>query len=257
MPSSKKLKLAIISLTACEGCQTTILDLGQKFLDLLKTDYKLAEMSLIEDRPEAKKYDVCLVEGTVVTGQDKIRLQKARKKSKFLIALGACACLGGIPEIKNYTDKLKVVKYVYQNIKKIANPEIRPLKEYVKIDLEIPGCPPTAKEILESLKQMAYGRIYKFPQRPICFECPLATTKDCFLQKNQLCLGPVTVAGCEAICLKNNYRCEGCRGLLLDKSRNNIQNILKLFKQRAGQREIALLWQKFGLQDDAELKTKI
>jgi len=253
----KKLKLAIISLTACEGCQVVILDLGRKFLDLLKKNYELAEMPLIEDKPDAPRYDVCIVEGTVITKQDKIRLQKARKKSKILIALGSCACLGGIPEIKNYTDKHQAVKYVYQNIKKIDNPEIRPLREFVKIDLELPGCPPTGSEILEALNQLSYGRIYQIAKRPVCYDCQLATTPDCFLQKNQLCLGPVSITGCKAVCPKNNYRCEGCRGLLLDKTNNNIKNILKLFKQRTSQKEIDLLFQKFGLKDDVELGSKI
>ncbi|MFH1392382.1 MAG: hypothetical protein ABIG90_01715 [bacterium] len=254
---SKKLKLAIIGLTACEGCQVVILDLGEKLLDLLKTNYKLAEMSLIEDEPDLKKYDVCIVEGSAITRQDKKRLLKARKKTKFLIALGACACLGGIPEIKNYNDKYQAVKYVYQDIKKIDNPEIKPLREYVKVDLEIPGCPPTGQEILEALKQLAYGRVYKIPQRPVCYDCPLAATQNCFLQKSQLCLGPIIISGCQAVCTKNNYRCEGCRGPLLDKSRNNIQNILKLFKKRANRREVDLLLQKFGLKDDVEIETKI
>lgn len=252
-----KLKLAIISLTACEGCQVSVLDLGRKFLDLLKKDFKLVEMSLIEDEPDIKKYDVCIIEGTAITKQDKERLLKARQKSKILIALGACACLGGIPEIKNYTDKYKAVKYVYQNIRKIDNPEIKPLREFVKIDLEIPGCPPTGPEILEALNQLSRGRIYEIPKRPVCYDCPLATTRDCFLQKNKLCLGPISITGCNAVCPKNNYRCEGCRGPLLDKNRDNIKNILKLFKQRASQREIDLLFQKFGLKDDVELESKI
>ncbi|PIP17174.1 MAG: hypothetical protein COX44_01365 [Candidatus Portnoybacteria bacterium CG23_combo_of_CG06-09_8_20_14_all_37_13] len=252
-----KQNLAIISLTACEGCQVVILDLGEKFLDLLKKNYELAEMSLIEDEPDKQKYDVCIIEGTAITKQDKERLLKARKKSKILIALGACACLGGIPEIKNYTDKYQAVKYVYQNIKKIDNPEIKPLREFVKIDLEIPGCPSTGSEILEALKQLSCGRIYKIPKRPVCYDCPLATTLDCFLQKNELCLGPVSITGCNAVCPRNNYRCEGCRGPLLDKSGNNIKNILKLFKQRAGQREIDLLFQKFGFQDDVKFESKI
>jgi len=245
---SKKQKLAIIGLTSCEGCQATILDLGQDFLDLLKKDFELVEMSLLEDEPDVRAYDVCIIEGTAITKQDLERLYKARNKSKILIALGACACLGGIPEIKNYKDKQKAVKYVYQNIKKIDNPEIKPLREYVKIDLELPGCPPTGKEILEALKQLAYGRVYKIPKRPVCFDCVLAGTAACFLQKKELCLGPITITGCNAICTKNNYRCEGCRGPLVSK--NNIKNILKLFKQRANKREIKLLLQKFGVEDD-------
>lgn len=247
---SQKQKLAIIGLTACEGCQATILDLGQKFLDLLETDYKLVEMPLIEDEPDVAKYDVVIVEGSVITNQDKYRLKTVRKKSKILIALGACACLGGIPEIKNYTDKQKAVKYVYKNIKNISNPEIKPLCELVKVDLELPGCPPTGKEILEALKQLACNRIYKIPKRPVCYDCPLAMTKKCFLQKKELCLGPITQTGCDAVCTKSNYRCEGCRGPLLEQNKKNIKNILKLFKQRASTREIKLLLQKFGVEDD-------
>ena len=242
--------LAITSLTACEGCQAVVLDLGAKFLDLIKQDFELVEMSLLEDEPEPKEFDVCIVEGTAISESDKIRLKQVRGKSKILIGLGACACLGGIPEIKNYTDKHKAVKYVYENIKGIENPEIKPLREMVEIDLEIPGCPPTGKEILEALKQLSYGRIYKKSKRPVCFECNLTGTKNCFLKQKQLCLGPITIAGCNAICTKSNYRCEGCRGPLLDEHRENIKNILKLFKKRAKSREIKLLLQKFGVEDD-------
>jgi coenzyme F420-reducing hydrogenase gamma subunit len=245
----KRLKLAVISLTACEGCQATILDLGKKFLDLLKKDYELVEMPLIEDKPDVEKYDVVIVEGTAINKQDEKRLKRARKKSKILVALGACACLGGIPEIKNYIDKMKAVKYVYQRIKDIDNPEIKPLREIVKVDLEIPGCPPTKEEILEILKQIRLGKIPKIPQRPVCFECQLLGN-ECLLQKGELCLGPISLGGCNAICPSSNYRCEGCRGPILDKSRDNLKNLLKLFKERADKDEIKFLFQKFGLEDD-------
>lgn len=250
MAKTKKLKLAIIGLTSCEGCQATILDLGNKFLNLLKTDFELAEMPLIEDKPDTAKYDIIMIEGTSITQGDINRLKSARKKSKTLIALGACACLGGIPEIKNYTDKQKAVKYVYKNIKKIDNPEIKPLKKLVKVDLEIPGCPPNGQEILEALKQLRYGRIYKAPQKPVCLDCPLSAAKNCFLKKNGLCLGPITITGCGSVCTKNNYRCEGCRGPLSPKNKAAIKNLLNLFKKRASSREIKLLLQKFGVEDD-------
>ena len=224
----EKLKLAIVSLASCEGCQFAILELGQRFFDLFE-HYELVEMRLFEDEPDVPLYDICLIEGSAVIEEELETLKKVRKKSKILVALGACAVLGGIPER--------------------GNQEIRPLREMVKIDFEIPGCPPVNTEILEALEQLRFGRIPKIPEQTICFECPFFG-QDCYLHQKKACLGPIILAGCGAVCLKNNYRCEGCRGPLKDEKKENIRNMLKLLKQISQPREIEHLLQKFGLEDD-------
>lgn len=254
---NKKPTLAIISLTCCEGCQQTILDLGEKFLTLL-SKVNLVEFSWTEDDPEPDKFDLAIVEGSVVAKRDLKRLKQVRKKAGTLIALGACACLGGIPEIKNYTDKYKAVKYVYKNIRGIDNIEIKPLKEYIKIDFEIPGCPADKDEIFEILNQLLMGRIPKIPLRPVCYECILRGN-DCFLLNNKMCLGPISLGGCKAVCPSNNYRCEGCRGPIdteYDKKTGklmlceNTLSLLKKLKKIASKKQIEMLLQKFGMKDN-------
>ncbi|MAG44403.1 NADH:ubiquinone oxidoreductase [bacterium] len=249
--------LAIISLTCCEGCQQTILDLGPRLLDLLKL-VDLREFDWTEDEPEPDiMFDLTLIEGSVVSKYDLARLEKIRKKSKKLIAIGACACLGGIPEIKNYSDKGQAIKYVYKNIKNIDNLEIKPLRKYVKIDFEIPGCPPDKDEVFEILKQIIMGRIPAIPKRPVCYECALQNN-DCFLLAKKICLGPISLGGCKAVCPSNAYRCEGCRGPIeVQKNKNNkiipsenTINLLKKLRKLSSQEEIQSLLEKFGMKDD-------
>jgi len=246
---TKKQNLAIISLTACEGCQAVILNLGQDFLNLLQTDYNLVEMPLIEDKPDKHEYDIVIVEGSPVTKQDIKRLKTARKKSKKLIALGACACLGGIPEIKNYTSKKKAIEYVYKNTRGIENPEIRPLDEIVKVDFKIPGCPPNEQEILSTLRQLANNIMPEIIAQPVCQQCPRQATPECFLAKNEICLGPMTLAGCGAICPQNNYRCEACRGPLPGKEKQ-IKKFLQAFDKKMSPKKLNDLLEKFGIKDD-------
>ncbi|MFA5125255.1 MAG: NADH:ubiquinone oxidoreductase [Patescibacteria group bacterium] len=208
----KKPKLAIISLTSCEGCQFVLLDQGKKFLDLLKK-FEVEEFRLIEDDPMPEgQYDVCLVEGNPVT-KENIKLLKAmRERSKFLIVLGNCAALGGVWEIKNYQDKKKTIRYVYQNSAKVENPDIKEVDNFVEVDLTIPGCPVTGSEMLEMIYQLLSGKMPRLPQSPVCWECQ---TKgyECLLQKGMICLGPITLGGCQAVCLKSKQPCWGCRGL--------------------------------------------
>lgn len=252
-----KPSLAISSLTCCEGCQQTLLDLGLKLLDLLSL-VDLQEFAWTEDEPEPKNdFDLAIVEGSVINKKDLKRLKHIRKKSKKLIAIGACACLGGIPEIKNYHDKAKAIKYVYKNIKNIDNIEIKPLREYIKIDFEIPGCPPDKDEIFEILSQIISGRISAIAKRPVCYECALANN-DCFLLNKKICLGPISLGGCKAVCPSNNYRCEGCRGPIeIDQDKNkkiipseNTLNFLKKARKIAKTEEIQALLEKFGMKDD-------
>jgi len=254
---NKKPTLAIVSLTCCEGCQQAILDLGERLLALLRK-VDLVEFSWTEDEPEPDKYDLAIIEGSVVCKRDLKRLKQVRKKAGILIALGACACLGGIPEIKNYSDKMKAVKYVYKNISNIDNIEIKPLKKYVNINFEIPGCPPDKNEIFEILNQVLAGRVPKIPLRPVCYECLLADN-DCFLLENKMCLGPISLGGCKAVCPSSNYRCEGCRGPIdakYDKKTGklipseNTLNLLKKLKKIASKQQIEMLLHKFGMKDD-------
>ncbi len=246
MAKQKKPKIAIIGFTTCTGCQVVIVDLGQKFLDLFDV-VDVGNFPLVEDDRDVKEYDIAIVEGSIVTKHNIKELKAIRSKSKFVIALGSCAVVGGIPEIKNYEDKDKVIKRVYKSIKKIDNPEIKPFREYIDVDYEIPGCPPNANEIFWLIKELLAGRVPKKFDKPVCHECQLREY-ECMLQKGKPCLGPITLGGCEAICLKNHLPCMACRGPLKSCAFANYFKILK--KHKIDMNEFLEIIERFGVKDE-------
>lgn len=244
--------IAITSLTCCEGCQIAVLDLGEKFF-ALSAQMNIGDFALLEDTPTTESYDIVLVEGAPITKENKERLFDLRQRSKILIALGSCAALGGIAEIKDYQDKNERVRYVYKNIEFIQNPDIAPLRELVKVDFEFLGCPINNEEFLAVMKQILAGRIPgtptapKIPQRPVCYECQLKEN-SCLLQEGKPCLGPIILGGCGAPCPTNAYPCDGCRGPLKNINPDNLNK--QLIKQGYSQHEIDLILQRFGVMEE-------
>ncbi len=245
-----KIKTAIISLTCCEGCQVTILDLGEKLLELLNF-IDLAYFPLgkeLKGRELEEKYDLALVEGAPITTENIETLKKLRENSKILIALGACAHIGGVAEIKNYGDKEKDIRYVYKNVEGINNPEIKPVSAYVKIDGAIPGCPIDKDEFVWFIKELLAGKTPLIPKRPVCYECQVREN-ECLLQKGLPCFGPVTLGGCQAVCPSNNIICAGCRGPLKERNLASLKYILK--DQMSGE-ELMRVAEIFGAKNDLE-----
>ncbi len=243
--AKNKPTIAIVSLTCCEGCQVAILDLGERFLQLAEY-VKIGDFAFLEDKPELPNYDIVFVEGAPITEENITRLKSLRERSNVLVALGACASLGGIAEIKNYQDKFERMRYIYKNFESINNPDIKPLSYYVKVDWEVPGCPINKEEFLKIIKQLLAGVPPCIPQRPICYECQIKQNK-CLLQEGLPCLGPLMLAGCGALCPSNNYPCDGCRGPI--PSANPDKLAKQLMAQNYSQEEIDLILQRFGLQD--------
>ncbi len=241
----KKKRLAIIGLTSCEGCQFVLLDQGQKFLDLLQ-HFEVDEFRLIEDKPMLDiKYDLCLIEGNPVTKENLKLLREMRQRSKLLVVLGNCAALGGVWELKNYGLKKKTIKYVYKNQLRVENPDIKEVENFVKVDFVIPGCPVTGDELMEVLQQLINNRRPKLPQNPVCHECQ-NNGYDCLLQQGQICLGPITLGGCHAVCLKSKQACWGCRGLFEGAA---VKNLLAHLEQNFTEQEINHVLEIFGARD--------
>jgi len=250
----KKPKIAIVSLTSCEGCQFVILDQGQKFLNWLKK-VELEEFRLIEDKPMlAENYDICFVEGNPITKDNLKLLREMRRRSKILVVLGNCAALGGVWEIKNYQDKRKTIHQVYKKMsavgvsasgRKIENPDIKEVDNFVKVDFTIPGCPITGEEFMEIAYQLLNKGWYRLPQNPVCYECQI-NGYDCLLQQGQICLGPITLGGCQAVCLKSKQACWGCRGLFEGAK---VKNLMKKLLADFPREEIYRVMEVFGARD--------
>jgi coenzyme F420-reducing hydrogenase gamma subunit len=242
----KKKKVAIVSLTACEGCQVALIDLGKRFFDFLKK-VELVEFHLLEEKPFPKgKIDIVFVEGSPITKEDVKILKSVRKQAKLLAVMGNCAALGGIPEMKNYMGKKKTIRYIYQGLKNIANPDIKEVDNFVKVDFTIPGCPINNEEFLKYAKILIAGKIPKISRDPVCSECPYQGEETCYLKRKEPCLGPVIYAGCEAICPKNEFPCYGCRGFLADIKP---QGFLKTLEKMKNKEEIDDDLEIFGLKD--------
>lgn len=244
-----KLKTAIISLTCCEGCQFAILDLGGKLLKIAEV-LDLDNFRLGSSRESPGPYDVIFLEGTPITEENIITLIKARKEAKLLVALGTCADLGGVAEIKNYskTGKGKMMEYVYKNVEGINNAKIKPISAYVKVDAKIPGCPIEKDEFVRFVEELAAGKIRKIPQVPVCYECQLRENK-CLLQEGKPCFGPVTLGGCKAVCPSNNFICEACRGPLKDR---NLASLKKILGDKFSAKELMKIAEIYGVKDDLE-----
>ena len=251
MNRKQKPRLAIVSLTSCEGCQFVLLDQGKKFFSFLNR-VEIDDFRLIEEKIAPQDhYDICLVEGNPVTKENIKTLKDLRKKSDLLIVLGNCAALGGVWELKNYQDKKKTIRHVYKHQLKVDNPDIREVDNFVKVDLTIPGCPITGSEALEMLAQILIGRLPRLPQNPVCDECQ-NNGYECLLQKGKICLGPITLAGCNAVCLRSKQPCWGCRGKY---DGANADNLIRHLSKKFTRDQINRVMEVFGLRDRAYAKS--
>jgi len=246
--TNKKLKIALIGLTSCEGCQFAILDLGEKILDVFN-QVDLVEFRLLEEEPDkSKKYDICFIEGAAITKEQIKFLKYVRRKTKTLVALGNCAALGGVWEIKNYHDKEKTIRYIYRHHTTVPNPDIEEIDKYVEVDFVLPGCPINADEFLSYIKHAVEGVPFEISNSPVCLECQ-QNKNECLLQKGKICFGPVTRGGCNAVCLNSNQGCYACRGLLENA---NYQSLYKTLRKNNSDKQINLALEMFGVRDDWE-----
>ena len=247
----RKPKIAIVSLTSCEGCQFALLDLGQRFLDFANS-VEMVDFRLIEDEEDkGEKLDLVLVEGDPVTEANIKNLKQARKRAKILCALGNCAAMGGIPEIKNYQEGANTIKHVYKYIQGINNPEIKEIDNFVKVDFVFPGCPINGEEFLKYIPELLNGKIPVIPDSPVCIECKKMGNR-CLLLDKKPCFGPMILGGCNAVCPSSRMMCQGCRGL---RSTGNVKAMRATLKNMMTDEEFENVTEIYGLRDDIEEKT--
>ncbi|MFA6160424.1 MAG: hypothetical protein WC678_05065 [Parcubacteria group bacterium] len=248
---TRKPKVAIVSLTSCEGCQFALLDLGQKFLDFANS-IEMIDFRLIEDEEDkGGKLDLILVEGNPVTKDNIKTLKNARKRSKLLVALGNCAAMGGVPEIKNYHEKVNTIKHVYKYIQGVSNPEIKEIDNFVKVDFVFPGCPISGEEFLKYMPELLKNNIPVIPDQPVCVECKKAGNR-CLLLDKKPCFGPMILGGCNAVCPSSRMMCQGCRGL---RPNGNISAMRATLKTMMTDEEFENATEIYGLRDDIEEKS--
>ncbi len=219
-----KPKVAFFEFTGCEGCQLTVLNLEERLLDLVELVDVVAFREAMDRRED--DYDVVFVEGSITRASEIPRLEKIRKQAKVLVALGACSCIGGVNCLKNFMPTEEVQKIVYGSRgKEFPTILAKPIDAVVKVDYYIHGCPPDLDEFVEVTKSILFGRKPNIPNYPVCVECRMKENV-CVFDKGMSCLGPVTRAGCKAICPTYGEGCGGCRGLIEDANFEAHQNLL-------------------------------
>jgi sulfhydrogenase subunit delta len=207
----RKPKLAVWKFSSCDGCQLSLLDCEDDLLAVADA----VEIALFPEATSAVvkgPYDLSLVEGSITTPHDAKRIQQVRKQSKSLITIGACATAGGIQALRNFADIGDYVAAVYATPKYISTlATSTPISAHVKVDFELNGCPINKTQLLEVLSAFLAGRRPAIASHSVCVECKLRGTA-CVMVKGTPCLGPVTHAGCGAICPAYNRGCYGCFG---------------------------------------------
>ncbi len=207
-----KPKVAIFSLTSCEGCSLAILELEDRLLDIL------GAVEIVNFRegmtPRSWDIDLGFVDGAVSTPEDEKELLTIREHCKVLVAIGACACLGGINTLKNPQGKDSYAPYVYgDQAKWFPTTDAKPISAVVDVDYQLPGCPMVKEEFLRFVQCILAGRTFRLPETAVCVECK-KNGNLCLYEKGVVCLGPITRAGCEAICPTYGSKCEACRGIV-------------------------------------------
>ena len=242
--STEKKKLAVWKFASCDGCQLSILDCEDELL-------LLADVVTIAYFPEATKtvikgpYDISLVEGSVTTPHDALKLLQIRKNSKTLVSIGACATSGGIQALRNYVKVSDYVKVVYAKPAYIETLETStPISDHVKVDYELRGCPINKYQLIEVLSSLLSGKKPAVPDYSVCLECKFNGTPCIAVAQNMPCLGPVTQAGCGALCPRYHRGCFGCYG---PKENPNTGALAKYFSsQGTASDEILRLFRNFN-----------
>ena len=207
-----KPKLGVFKFASCDGCQLSLLDAEDQLLaiaDAVEIAYFLEATSKIQTGP----YDIALVEGSITTPHDAKRIQQVRHDSKFLITIGACATAGGIQSLRNWADCDEFVRSVYATPAYISTlATSTPIANHVPVDFELRGCPINHHQLLEIIQSLLAGLRPRTPTHSVCLECKRRGTVCVMVSQGAPCLGPVTQAGCGAICPSFDRGCYGCFG---------------------------------------------
>lgn len=212
MVTRNKPRLAVWKFASCDGCQLSLLDCEDELL-------AVADALEIAYFPEATRtavrgrYDLSLVEGSITTPHDAERILEVRRRSQHLVTIGACATAGGIQALRNFADVNEYAAIVYARpdyIRTLATSTA--IADHVRVDFELRGCPINKHQLVEVISAFLAGRRPAVPPHSVCIECKLKGYVCVMVARGTPCLGPVTHAGCGALCPSYDRGCYGCYG---------------------------------------------
>ena len=218
-------KIAVFDFTGCEGCELQLANKEDTVLDFLSAIEVVNFREVSSYKGE--DYAVALIEGAISREDEVARIKKIRSQAKVLVAMGSCACYGGVNRMKNAYNLDEANKEVYGDKPK-DTAMVRSIKEVVPVDLEIPGCPVNKAEVERIVQHVIWDVPFTYPAYPVCMECKRRYT-TCMVEQGQMCMGLITRAGCNAPCPAGGLGCWGCRGPAQEA---NYDEFFKLIRAR-------------------------
>ncbi len=221
-----KPRVAFFDFSSCEGCQLQILNNEDTLLDFLS----LVEVVNFREAMSEKSddYEIAFIEGSITTDGEVKRLKKIRRNAKVLVAMGSCACFGGVNQLKNRFKNLKLVNKAVYGKHPVDSGPVRSVEDVVKVDLNIYGCPIKKEEVEKIVLNLAIGKSIVYPKYPVCMECK-RNENICLFDLGEPCLGPITRAGCDSWCPNSRAGCWGCRGPADDPNLDQMREIMKKY----------------------------
>lgn len=208
----EKPRLGVFKFSSCDGCQLSLLDCERELLDIAGA-VDIAYFAEALTAEDTGRYDVALVEGSVTTEGEALHIHDIRSRSEVLVTIGACATAGGIQALKNGGNAAPFLKMVYPTPAWIETLETAtPISDHVRVDHELRGCPISKHQLVELIAALLAGRRPQTEPHATCLECKLAGHVCVMVAEGKPCLGPVTHAGCGALCPGYARGCYGCFG---------------------------------------------
>jgi coenzyme F420-reducing hydrogenase gamma subunit len=225
-----KPRLGVFKFASCDGCQLSLLDCEDQLLALADR-VEIAYFLEATQRPLVGEFDVALVEGSISTPGQEEEIRDIRRRTRFLITLGACASHGGIQGLRNLgtlnvDSALAIVYATPHYVETLVRS--RPASDYVAVELELPGCPINKAQLLLVLSQMLAGSRPKIPNHSLCLDCKRQNLVCVLVAKGAPCMGPVTSTGCGALCPSYDRPCYSCFGPC---AQPNTESLARRFEQ--------------------------
>ncbi len=238
-----RLRVGIVKMASCDGCQLTLLDLEDELLPLAER-FEIVEFPEASSVRSAGPYDVLLVEGSISTPDQATEIVELRKQAKRLVTIGACANHGGIQALRNWSDHDAFRAAVYAHPEYVASlAQSVPVSELVTVDAELNGCPISPDQLRELLVSVSVGRRPQIREESVCLACKRRSVVCVMVSQGIPCLGPVTQSGCGALCPRFGRGCYGCYG---PKEQANAVSLARAFAWTGRQdAEVARLFAGF------------
>jgi coenzyme F420-reducing hydrogenase gamma subunit len=228
-----KPKVAFFDFASCEGCQLQVANMGELLLSVLGAVEVVEFREAMSEKWDGE-YDVSFIEGSITTLHAVERIKDLRKRSKLIVAFGACAVTGGVTGMKNNFKLDDIRKEVYgKEARFFETIPTQSVPQTIKVDYQVNGCPVYLPELVKVLKAILAGLPYAVPDQAVCTECKL-NENVCMYQKGVTCLGPITKAGCNSWCVNNGNICYGCRGMVSNPNEKGAKDVIEKYQVPVG-----------------------